>query len=63
MWVICLADFSHEMSYFLWKKKNNKKTNVFNDKTNRTAYVPSEDSDKPEHLPSLISQYEESLGP
>ena len=36
------------------------------DKTNKMAYVPSEDSDQPGHLPSLISLHylhEESLGP
>ena len=35
-------------------------------KTNKMACVPSEDSDQPGHLPSLISlrcPHEESLGP
>ena len=36
------------------------------DKTNIMAFAPSEDSDQPGHLPSLISlrcPHEESLGP
>ena len=36
------------------------------DKTNKMACIPSKDSDKPGHLPSLISFHcpnEESLGP
>ena len=36
------------------------------DKTNKMAYAPSEDSDQPGHLPSLISLgclHEEGFGP
>ena len=38
------------------------------DKTNKMAFAPSEDSDQPGHLPSLISMrlrcpHEDSLGP
>ena len=36
------------------------------DKSNKMTYVPSEDSDQPGHLPSLISlhcPHEEAFGP